>query len=124
MSNVFLHGTLDEDIYMDQPPGYVDSRHPHLVCKLKKSLYGLKQAPRAWYNRFSSFLQDIDFRTCTHDTSLFTLRHPHGLVIILLYVDDIVITGSSSALISTITKSMHQNFQLKRSWPSTLLSWH
>ena len=113
VSNAFLHCILDEEIYMDQAPVYVDSRHPHLVCKLKKSLYGLKQAPRAWYNCFSSFLQDIGFRTCTHDTSLFTLRHPHGLVIILLYVDDIVITGSSSALISTITKSMHQNFQLK-----------
>ena len=47
VSNAFLHDTLDEDIYVDQPPGYVDSRHPHLVCKLKKSLYGLKQAPRA-----------------------------------------------------------------------------
>ena len=63
---------------MDQPPSYVDSRHPHLICKLKKSLYGLKEAPRAWYNRFSSFLQDMGFRTCTHDTSLFTIRHPRG----------------------------------------------
>ena len=95
---------------MDQPPSYVDSRHPHLVCKLKKSLYCLKEAPRTWYNHFSSFLQDMGFRTCTHDTSLFTLRHPRGLVIVLLYVDDIVITGSSSDLISIITKGMHQNF--------------
>ena len=55
----------------------------------------------------------MGFRTCTNDTSLFTLRHPRVLVIILLYVDDIVITGSSSDLISIITKAMHKNFQLK-----------
>ena len=56
IQNAFLHGILEEDVYMRQPPGYENSYFPHFICKLDKTLYGLKQAPRAWYSRLSSKL--------------------------------------------------------------------
>lgn len=61
VSNAFMHGYLKENVYMQQPPGYIDVDHPHHVCKLEKSLYGLKQAPRAWFDRFTSQLLDLGF---------------------------------------------------------------
>lgn len=113
VSNAFLHGDLDDDIYMEQPIGYIDPSYPTHVCRLRKALYGLKQAPRAWYNKLSSFLQGLGFRTCLHDTSLFTFHSSRGTVIVLVYVDDIVITGSSDQLITTVTAAMHKEFRLK-----------
>ena len=56
LSNAFLHGTLDQKVYMQQPQGFVDSTCPEYICKLTKSLYGLKQAPRAWYQLLHTFL--------------------------------------------------------------------
>ena len=113
VSNAFLHGMLDETIYMTQPPGYVDPRFPQHVCKLQKSLYGLKQAPRAWYTRLKTFLQRLGFTCCVHDTSLFTRHSAHGTVILLVYVDDIIITGSTAALIQDVTRAMHTTFKMK-----------
>jgi hypothetical protein len=62
VSNAFLHGSLMEKVFMEQPQGFKDATHPHYVCKLHKAIYGLKQAPRAWFNRFSSFLLDIGIK--------------------------------------------------------------
>ena len=113
VSNAFLHGMLDEAIYMTQPPGYVDPRFPQLVCKLQKSLYGLKQVPRTWYTRLKTFLQGLGFTCCVHDPSLFTRHSAHGTVILLVYVDDIIITGSTAALIQDVTRAMHTTFKMK-----------
>ena len=113
VSNAFLHGELEEEIYMQQPPGYIDQRYPTHVCKLVKSLYGLKQAPRAWYLRLSSFLAAQGFTTTTNDTSLFVKHSATGILILLLYVDDIVVTGSSPTLIHDFINCMHHEFQMK-----------
>ena len=94
---------LDETIYMTQPPGYVDPRFPQHVCKLQKSLYGLKKAPRAWYTHLKTFLQGLGFTCCVPDTILFTRHSTHGTVILLIYVDDIIIRGSTAALIQDVT---------------------
>ena len=99
VKNAFLHGTLIETVYCSQPAGFVDPAHPDLVCKLNKSLYGLKQAPRAWYSRFASFLTLLGFVEANSDTSLFIYRRGHDTVYLLLYVDDIVLTASSPALL-------------------------
>jgi hypothetical protein len=62
VQNAFLHGLLEEEVYMKQPPGYEDKSKPNYICKLDKVLYGLKQAPRAWYARLSSKLCDFGFK--------------------------------------------------------------
>jgi hypothetical protein len=72
--NAFLHGVLKEEVYMRQPPGYEDKRHPDYVCKLDKALYGLKQAPQAWFSGSSQKLMQLGFKGSKADTSLLHLR--------------------------------------------------
>lgn len=93
VKNVFLHGILQEEVYMSQPSVFIDSQHFDYVCKLHKSLYGLKQAPRAWNEKFTSFLPSLGFQATYADSSLFVKQHGTSVVILLLYVDDIIITG-------------------------------
>ncbi|KAJ1686058.1 hypothetical protein LUZ63_017448 [Rhynchospora breviuscula] len=113
VQNAFLHGDLQERVYMAQPPGFVDEAHPNHVCLLSKSLYGLKQSPRAWFHKLCSTLLDIGFCESQYDPSLFISHHDNQLTIILVYVDDILITGSSSILISKYINHLHDKFALK-----------
>jgi hypothetical protein len=99
VKNAFLHGTFQETVYCIQLPGFVDPAKPDMVCHLNKSLYGLKQAPRAWYCRFATFLQSIRFVEAKSDTSLFILHRGTDTVYLLLYVDNIVLTASSTKLL-------------------------
>mgnify|MGYP000544772057 FL=1 len=71
VKNAFLHGNLEEEVYMCQPPGFENKKHPEFVCKLKKALYGLKQAPRAWHQTIAEFLINIGFKVSKADTSLY-----------------------------------------------------
>jgi hypothetical protein len=94
-----LHGTLSETVYCAQPAGFEDSVHPDYVCRLNRSLYGLKQAPRAWYSRFASYMLKLSFvETKTH-TSHFVYHSGGDMVCLLLYVDDIIFTTSSTTLL-------------------------
>uniref|UniRef100_A0A2N9HRT6 Uncharacterized protein n=1 Tax=Fagus sylvatica TaxID=28930 RepID=A0A2N9HRT6_FAGSY len=113
VKNAFLNGTLTEHVYMEQPPGYIDPRFPHHVCHLKKALYGLKQAPRAWFQRFSSFLLTLGFSCSRADTSLFVFHQQFGIIYLLLYVDDIIITGNNSSLLDSFTRKLHSEFATK-----------
>lgn len=74
VQNAFLHGFLNEDVYMSQPPGFTHPHYPHHVCKLRKALYGLKQAPRAWFSRLSTRLLELGFHGSKSDTSLFIYK--------------------------------------------------
>ena len=113
VTNAFLYGILHEDIYRTQPQGFVDQSYPTHLCKLHKSLYGLKQAPRAWYERFSNFLLGLGFQTTYADPSLF-IRHFHwSVTLILLYVDDLIITGSDSHYIHCLIAQLHLLFEMK-----------
>ena len=98
---------------MEQPPGYVDPRHPLHVCKLNKALYGLKQAPRAWFQRFSSFLLKLGFFCSCADTSLFVFTKKDDLIYLLLYVDNIILTGNNPALINQFISQLHSEFAVK-----------
>jgi histone deacetylase 1/2 len=90
VKNAFLHGVLEEEVYMRQPPGYENKSSPHFLCKLDKALYGLKQAPRAWYSRLSSKLLALGFFASKSDTSLFIYRKSN--VTIFMLIDTSVIT--------------------------------
>ncbi|RVX19450.1 Retrovirus-related Pol polyprotein from transposon TNT 1-94 [Vitis vinifera] len=95
IKNVFLHGDLAEEVYMEQPPGFVAQGEAGLVCRLCRSLYGLKQSPRTWFSHFSSVVQEFGMFRSTVDHSVFYHHNSSGQCIYLVvYVDDIVITGS------------------------------
>ena len=103
----FLNGDIIEDIYVQQPKGFVSN--PSLVCRLKKSLYGLKQAPMAWYAKIDGFLLSLIFVQCKYNTNVY-LKLIHGyLMIIVLYVDDLLITGSSKKDISSLKDAMNHS---------------
>ncbi|KAM0049451.1 putative RNA-directed DNA polymerase [Helianthus debilis subsp. tardiflorus] len=112
VKNAFLNGHLQETVYMQQPPGFVNPHHPNHVCRLKKSLYGLKQAPRAWYTRFSTFVTSLGFRNSMCDTSLFIYQHGHQLAYLLVYVDDIVLTASHTDLLHGFITKLSAEFAM------------
>jgi hypothetical protein len=113
VSNAFLHGHLQETVYMAQPPGFQHPQYPAAVCKLRKALYGLKQAPRAWFSRLSTRLLDLKFTSSKSDSSLFIYK-AHGItVFVLIYIDDIIITSSHPAAISQLINDLHESFALK-----------
>jgi histone deacetylase 1/2 len=99
VSNAFLHGHLSEQVYCQQPTGFVNAEHLDRVCLLSRSLYGLKQVPRAWYQRMAAFLHQLGFRSTRSDASLFVYHQGSDAAYLLLYVDDIILTASSDALL-------------------------
>ena len=101
VKNAFLHGHLSAPIYMQQPPGYVDPACPTHVCQLSRALYGLKQAPRAW------------FYCSITDPSLFICHSSGGVLILLMYVDDMVVTGDNPNCINWLLNQLAQQFSIK-----------
>ena len=94
VKNAILNGELSEEVYMKLPPGYSHPpRFPHRVFRLWRALYGVKQAPRAWFAKFSTTISHHGFSSSSFDTALFLRRSGHGITILLLYVDDMIITG-------------------------------
>ena len=89
----FLHGDLDEKIYMKQPVGFIEEGKEEIVCRLKKSLYGLKQAPRLWYRKFDGFMQQNGYERCSLDHCCYFKRYESSYIILLLYVDDMLVAG-------------------------------
>lgn len=98
---------------MRQPQGCKDPTHPHFVCKLTKALYGLRQAPRAWFSVFSSHLLSLGFMASKADTSLFICHNGPAITLVLVYVDDIIITGNHSSFITTLIRQLSSKFAMK-----------
>ena len=113
VSNAFLHGDLDDEVYMEQPPGFTDTSKPDHVCRLRRSLYGLRQAPRQWYKRLFSALINQGFRVSPADSSLFCYVKNNIKLFILVYVDDIIMTGTCSHTLNHIISSLKSEFMLK-----------
>eukprot|EP00253_Pinus_taeda_P004414 PITA_04414 len=107
----FLHGDLHEEIYMEQPIRFIRT-DSSLVCRLKNSLYGLKQAPRAWYAKMDSFLLESGFSRCHSDNTVYTKKVGKSLIILVLYVDDLILTGSDPNLINHVKSSLKKKFEM------------
>ncbi|KAG7536467.1 Integrase catalytic core [Arabidopsis suecica] len=113
VNNAFLQGTLTDEVYMSQPPGFEDKDRPNYVCRLRKALYGLKQAPRAWYIELRTYLLTVGFVNSVSDTSLFILRCGKSIVYMLVYVYDILVTGNDSVLLQQTLAALATRFSVK-----------
>ncbi|KAI3500548.1 hypothetical protein L1887_36372 [Cichorium endivia] len=113
VKNAFLNGCLTDKVFMEQPPGFIDDQFPLHVCRLNKALYGLKQAPRAWFQRLSAFLVTLGFYCSRADPSLFVFKRGSTILYLLVYVDDIILTGNNSALIRTFITRLNTEFAIK-----------
>ncbi|CAM8937145.1 unnamed protein product [Rhodiola kirilowii] len=110
--NAFLHGDLDEEVYMKPPPGLLNVPSGH-VCRLKKSLYGLKQAPRNWFAKLSASLWAFGFHQSYADYSLFPYQTCNTTLHVLVYVDDLIVAGNDSLLISNFKSDLSSCFHMK-----------
>ncbi|KAJ7951046.1 Retrovirus-related Pol polyprotein from transposon TNT 1-94 [Quillaja saponaria] len=113
VKNAFLHGDLAEEVYMEIPLGFSCQKTEGKVCKLKKSLYGLKQSPRAWFDRFQKAMISFGYQQSNADHTMF-VKHCHGrITILIVYVDDIVVTGDNPAEVSKLKSHLAKEFEIK-----------
>ena len=112
VKSAFLNGFINEEVYVEQPPGFGSFNFPNHVFKLKKALYGLKQAPRAWYERLSKFLISSGFKMGKIDTTLFIKLRENDILIVQIYVDDIIFGATNVSLCEEFAKSMHNEFEM------------
>jgi hypothetical protein len=110
---MFLHGVLEEEVYMKQPSGYENVSDPELVCQLDKAIYGLKQATRAWYSRLSTKLVDLSFVPSRGDTTLFFYKNRDITMLFLVYVDDIIVVNSLLKATMLLLRNLEKEFALK-----------
>ena len=106
VQNAFLHGHLQENVYMVQPPRFVHPSQPNHVCHLHKVLYGLKQAPQAWFSRLTNRLLELGFVGSLSDTSQYILSTSPSPIYFLIYVDDIIVTGPDPMSVNRLISSL------------------
>ncbi|KAI0500262.1 hypothetical protein KFK09_018472 [Dendrobium nobile] len=113
VANAFLHDKLTETVYMRQPKGFEDSTNPDHVCLLHKAIYGLRQATRQWYNTFTSTLVSMGFVHSSADPSFLILHQQNIHIYLLIYVDDILITGNDNKAIHNTLTILGNKFAMK-----------
>jgi hypothetical protein len=112
VKRVFLNGYINEEVYVEQPPGFEDDKKPNHVYKLKKTLYGLKQAPRVWYERLRDFLLSKGFIMGKVDTTLFTKKIGKDLFVLQIYVDDIIFRSTNQDFYEEFGKMIANEFEM------------
>eukprot|EP01018_Ginkgo_biloba_P007448 Gb_23452 [translate_table: standard] len=112
VKSAFMNGDLEEEVYMQQPKGFEVKGKEKLVCRLDKALYGLKQAPRAWYIKIDEHLRGSGFQRSASDPNLYIKKKDGDLVILVVYVDDLVITGNSLKLIDEVKGDLVKAFEM------------
>lgn len=112
VKSAFLNGLINEEVYVAQPPGFIDFEKPKHVYKLKKALYGLKQAPKAWYDRLKSFLIKHNYTMGLVDNTLFTKKKESHIIIVQIYVDDIIFGSTCQDTCDDFSKIMHDEFEM------------
>ena len=113
VNNAFLHGELQQEVYMQQPPRYAKGSDKKMVCKSHKAIFGLKQAPRVWYEKLKTTLISLEFKPNRSDNSLYIKINDISTTNILVYVADLLITGNSSDEIRHVTSHLHKTFSIK-----------
>ena len=111
--SAFLNGDLTEEIYMKQPPGYVQSGKEELVCKLRKSIYGLKQSPRCWNEKLCNHLKSLGFKESGTDPCVFIQSEQNNMKIIAVYVDDLILIAKTSNEIQQMKEGLSNTFKMK-----------
>ncbi|GJR57285.1 retrovirus-related pol polyprotein from transposon TNT 1-94 [Tanacetum coccineum] len=112
VKSAFLNGFINEEVYVAQPPGFIDFEKLDHVYKLKKALYGLKQAPKAWYDRLKAFLIKHEYKIGMVDNTLFTKKKSSNLIIVQIYVDDIIFGLTCQDMCDEFAKIMHDEFEM------------
>ncbi|GJS92416.1 putative ribonuclease H-like domain-containing protein [Tanacetum coccineum] len=112
VKSAFLYGTIEEEVYVCQPPGFEDLQFPNMVYKVEKALYGLHQAPRAWYETLSTYLIENGFRRSTIDKTLFIKKDKGDILLVQVYVDDIIFGSTKKSLCDEFKGLMHKKFQM------------
>ncbi|GJZ50463.1 putative ribonuclease H-like domain-containing protein [Tanacetum coccineum] len=112
VKSAFLYGKIDEEVYVSQPPGFLDPKHPQKVYKVVKALYGLHQAPRAWYATLSTFLLKNGYRRGTIDKTLFLKKDKHDIILVQVYVDDIIFGSTKKSWCDEFEALMKSRFQM------------
>jgi hypothetical protein len=115
IKTAFLYGKLDEEIFMNQPPGFVDKEKPMEVCRLKRSLYGLKQAPRCWNAVLDEYLTQDGFVLCSEDNGVYKWVEQKLTIILAVYVDDMIVTGNNLECIAKFKDRMKTRFKMSDS---------
>ncbi|GJS43015.1 retrovirus-related pol polyprotein from transposon TNT 1-94 [Tanacetum coccineum] len=110
VKTAFLYGPLKEEVYVNQPDGFVDLYHPDKVYHLKKALYALKQAPRAWYDELSNFLVSKGFSKGSIDPTLFITKHVEDILFVQIYIDDIIFGSTNPKFSKHFRKLMHSDW--------------
>ena len=112
VKSAFLNGELQEEVYVEQPPGFINPSLSNYVYRLDKALYGLKQAPRAWYETLTSFLIENGFTRGRVDTTLFLRKHKDRVLLVQIYVDDIIFGSTDEKLCKRFSKLMQSKFEM------------
>ena len=112
VKSAFLNGMLQEEVYVEQPKGFIDPHKSDDVYKLKRALYGLKQAPRAWYDRLTVYLTKHGFRRGFADTTLFIRKDKNSFVVAQIYVDDIIFGATNDSLVHSFADEMKAMFEM------------
>ena len=113
VTNAFLHGELKREVYMEAPPGFSEGYKKGEGCRLKKTLYGLKQSPRVWFGRFTEAMAKYGFKQSQSDHTLFLKKRDGRMTCLIIYVDDMIITGDDTKEIERLKGSLFQEFEMK-----------
>eukprot|EP00253_Pinus_taeda_P036082 PITA_36082 len=113
VKTTFLHGDLEEEIYMKQPEGFAVKGKKELVCKLKKSVYGLKQSPRMWYQKFDTFIRGLGFTKSQADHCVYFKLIGDRVIYLVLYVDDMLLVGNDEEIIQDFKTQLSSKFDME-----------
>ena len=112
VKSTFLNGVPEEEVYLEQPPGYMKIGEDKKVLKLKKALYGLKQTPRAWNTRIDTYFKENGCKQCPHEHALYTKKSGGNVILVALYVDDLIFSANNDEMIEEFKNTMTLEFEM------------